>query len=288
MSLSKRTVTLSNGVEMPWVGLGTWDQGEAAFSAAMAALKAGYRMIDTGSFYQNEEDLGRAVAETDVPRDEIFVTTKVWNSEHGYDATLHSFDVSARKLGLDVIDLYLVHWPVKGKSAETWRALEKLYADGRVRSIGVSNFEIHHLEALKQTATITPMVNQIDLHPMKTSKPLLDYCKAQSIRVEAWAPLAQNKVFENATLKQIAEAHDRTVAQVVLRWHLQNGVVVIPKSSNPQRIKENIDLFDFSLDAEAMRTIDAMDADFRLLGFEPDDLTPELHQPPIQPWPYSL
>jgi len=288
MSLTKRTVTLSNDVEMPWVGLGTWDQGPAAISAALAAFASGYRMIDTGSFYQNEEDLGRAIAQTDVPRDEIFLTTKVWNSEQGYDATLRSFDVSAQKLGLDVIDLYLVHWPVQGKSADTWRALERLYAEKRVRAIGVSNFEIHHLEDLFRTATVIPMVNQIDLHPMKTSKQLLEFCKARAIQVEAWAPLAQNKVFAEPKLKQIAESHGRTVAQIVLRWHLQNGVAVIPKSQNPARIRENIDLFDFSLDDQTMAAIDAMNTDLNLLGFTPDTIPAVLLQPPAQPWPYSL
>ncbi len=288
MANRNSTVTLANGVEMPWVGLGTWDQGPAAFSAAQAALDAGYRSIDTGSFYQNEDDLGRAIADASVPRDEIFVTTKVWNSEQGYDAALRSFDVSADKLGLDVVDLYLVHWPVKGKSADTWRALEKLYEDKRVRAIGVSNFEIHHLEELAGTANVAPMVNQVELHPLKSTKPLLDYCKAHHIQVEAWGPMAQGKLFDNAALKEIADAHGRSVSQIILRWHLQNDVVVIPKSANPARIKENIDLFDFSLDADTMARIDAMNEDLRLLGFEPDELLPELHEPPVTPWPYSL
>lgn len=288
MSLNEKTTTLSNGVKMPWVGLGTWDQGPAAYAAASTAIKAGYRSIDTGSFYQNEEDLGRAIADCDLPREELFVTTKVWNSEQGYDAALHSFDVSTQKLGLDVIDLFLVHWPVKGKSADTWRALEKLYTDKRVRAIGVSNFEIHHLEELAKTATVAPMVNQVELHPLKSTKPLIDYCNANAIRMEAWAPLAQNKVFENAELQQIAEVNGRSIAQIVLRWHLQNGVAVIPKSSNEVRIKENIAVFDFSLDDKTMAAIDAMNEDLRLLGFEPDGLLPELHEPPIKPWPYSL
>lgn len=288
MSIESKTVTLSNGVEMPWVGLGTWDQGEAAYNATLAAINAGYRSIDTGSFYQNEEDLGRAIADCGVPRDEIFVTTKVWNSEQGYDAALRSFDVSAQKLGLDVVDLYLVHWPVKGKSADTWRALEKLYADGRVRSIGVSNFEIHHLEQLEETSNVKPMVNQVELHPLKSTKDLISYCDSKGIRVEAWAPMAQNKIFDNPELKEIADSLGRSISQVVLRWHLQNGVVVIPKSSNPSRIKENIDVFDFSLDASTMQRIDALNEDLRLLGFEPDGLLPELHEPPAQPWPYSL
>lgn len=288
MSLKKTTVPLSNGVEMPWIGLGTWDQGEAAYTAAKAAIDAGYRSIDTGSFYQNEEDLGRAIADCGVPRHEIFVTTKVWNSEQGYDAALHSFDVSAKKLGLEVIDLFLVHWPVKGKSADTWRALEKLYADKRVRAIGVSNFESHHLDELAKTAEVTPMVNQIELHPLKSTKPLITYCHDRGIRIEAWAPLAQNKVFENPTLKSIAAETGKSISQVVLRWHLQNGVVVIPKSSNPARIAENGALFDFELTDEAMARIDALNEDMRLLGFEPDCLLPELHEPPTQPWPYSL
>ncbi|MEM9387820.1 MAG: aldo/keto reductase, partial [Pseudomonadota bacterium] len=263
-------------------------QGEAAYNATLAAIEAGYRSIDTGSFYQNEEDLGRAIADCGVPRDDIFVTTKIWNSEQGFDEALHSFDVSARKLGLDVVDLLLVHWPVKGKSASTWRALEKLYRDGRVRAIGVSNFEISHLRELAETARVTPMVNQVELHPLKSTKDLIAYCDGKGIRVEAWSPMAQNKVFDNAELVAIAKTLGRSVSQVVLRWHLQNGVVVIPKSSNPARIKENIDVFDFSLDVATMQRIDALNEDLRLLGFEPDGLLPELHEPPAKPWPYSL
>ncbi|MEM6899337.1 MAG: aldo/keto reductase [Pseudomonadota bacterium] len=288
MSLDKKTVTLNNGVEMPWVGLGTWDQGEAAYTAATSALEAGYRAIDTGSFYQNEEDLGRAIADSDLPRKDIFVTTKVWNSEHGYDATLHSFDVSVSKLGLDVIDLYLVHWPVKDKYLETWRALEQLYRDGRVRAIGVSNFGVHHINALAEVSTVTPAVNQIDLHPLKTQKELVSFCQNRGIQVQAWAPLAQNTILEDPYLQDIASRHGKSVAQIVLRWHLQNGVLVIPKSSNPERIRQNIDVFDFNLDDKSMALIDGMDKNFHILGFEADGLLPELHEAPVQPWAYSL
>jgi diketogulonate reductase-like aldo/keto reductase len=281
-------VTLSNGVEMPWIGLGTWAQGPDATSSVIAAIEMGYRSVDTGSFYQNEADIGAGLKAAGVARSQLFVTTKVWNSEQGFDATLHSFEVSLKTLDLDYIDLYLVHWPVKGKSKETWRALERIYKDGRARAIGVSNFQIHHLEDLMTEATVTPMVNQIDLHPLNTSRPLQAFCKAHGIQVEAWGPLGQGTLFELPPLQAIAERHGRSVPQVILRWHYQNGIVTIPKSASNKRLLENISIFDFTLDAEEMGTIDGLNEDKRLLGFEPDDLPAFLVQPPAAPWPYSL
>jgi diketogulonate reductase-like aldo/keto reductase len=280
--------TLANGVAMPWVGLGTWAQGANATSSVKAAIKAGYRSIDTGSFYQNEEDIGRGLSESGVNRQELFVTTKVWNSEHGYDSTLNSFRVSLKKLALKYIDLFLIHWPVKGKSNETWRALESLYSDGVIRSIGVSNFQIHHLDDLMNSAKIMPMVNQIDLHPLNTCADLGIFCKNHNIQVEAWGPLGQGEVFKIPVLIDMATRHRRSVAQLVLRWHYQNGVITIPKSSNVRRITENIDIFDFSLSEADMQTISQLNQNKILLGFDADHIPTELLQPPAKPWPYSL
>jgi diketogulonate reductase-like aldo/keto reductase len=281
-------VTLANGVKMPWVGLGTFDQGAAAVKAVQFAIKAGYRSIDTGSYYQNEEEIGAGIRASDAPRRSLFITTKVWNSEHGFEATLKSFEVSLGKLGLDFIDLYLVHWPVGGHNAETWKALEKIYEQGKVHAIGVSNFEIHHLEELRKVAAVWPMVNQIELHPLKTSVALRKYCADHEIQVEAWAPLAQGNLSQKPVLKKIADAHKKTIAQVILRWHLQQDIVAIPKSSHEGRIKENIDIFDFELSDSELGKIDALDEDRHLLGFDTDTFPPELSLPPVSPWPYAL
>jgi len=282
------TVTLANGLKMPWIGLGTFDQGPTASKAVELAIQAGYRSIDTGSFYQNEEDIGLGIRAAGVPRESLFITTKVWNSEHGFAATLKSFEVSRQKLGLDYIDLYLIHWPVGGQNAETWKALEKIYEQGKVRAVGVSNFEIHHLKELKKTASMWPVVNQIELHPMKASVDLRKYCADQGIQVEAWAPLAQGNLSQNPVLKKIAEAHKKNIAQVILRWHLQNDIVAIPKSSHEHRIKENIDIFDFELSASELAQIDALDENRHLLGFDADTFPSELSQPPVSPWPYAI
>jgi len=289
MKLNKFSkVTLNNGVQIPWIGLGTWDQGPAAESAVIAAIQGGYRSIDTGSFYQNEAAIGRGMRKSGVPRNELFLTTKVWNSEQGYEATLKSCEVSLRTLELDYIDLYLIHWPVAGKYKETWRALEKLYQEGRVKSIGVSNFAIHHLDDLATTATVVPAVNQIDLHPLKTSTALRAFCAAHGIQVEAWAPLAQGRLFDRKELAAIASRYGKTISQVVLRWHLQNEIVVIPKSNHPQRLAENIDIFDFELSPEHIAEISAMNEDLLVLGFDSDHIPEAILVPPAANWPYSL
>lgn len=268
----KGTVTLNNNVKMPYFGLGVFkaSDGREVIEAIQAALSTGYRLIDTASLYGNEKGVGQAVRQSGLPREEVFVTTKVWNNDQEYDPTLRAFDASVRRLGLDVVDLYLVHWPVKGKYRETWRALETLYHEGRVRAIGVSNFLQHHLEDLLSTANVVPAVNQIEFHPELVQQSLLDYCRRAGIRVEAWAPLMQGRVFELPLLQKLAEKYGKTVPQVVLRWNLQKGVITIPKSTNAARIAQNADIFDFEIEAGDVNRIDALDR-HRRVGADPDN-----------------
>jgi diketogulonate reductase-like aldo/keto reductase len=271
-------VTLANGVRMPWVGLGVWrvEDGDVVINSVKAALAAGYRSIDTAAIYRNEEGVGRAIAESGIPRDELFITTKVWNADQGYDSTLRAFEASMEKLGLETLDLYLIHWPMpkKGRFKETWKALEKLYKEKRVRAIGVSNFQPAHLDALMADAEVKPMVNQVELHPRLAQRELREYCRRHGIQIEAWSPLGQGQLLEDPTLKEIAQKYGKTTAQVILRWDLQNGVVVIPKSVNADRIASNAQLFDFELSAEDMARIDALDCGGRI-GPDPDVLETE-------------
>jgi diketogulonate reductase-like aldo/keto reductase len=262
---------LHNGVRMPWLGLGVYKakEGEEVVRAVRTALEAGYRSIDTAALYANEEGVGRAVRESGIPREELFITTKVWNTDQGYERTLAAFETSMRKLGLEVLDLYLVHWPVRGKYKDTWRALEKLYKEGRVRAIGVSNFQPHHLDDLLADAEIKPMVNQVELHPLLTQKPLIAYCREHGIQVEAWSPIIRGNL-DVPLLLELAARYGKTPAQIVLRWHLQNGVIAIPKSVTPERIRENADMFDFELTAEDMQAIDSLNEN-RRLGPDPDN-----------------
>ncbi|MGA8944273.1 MAG: aldo/keto reductase [Thermoactinomyces sp.] len=270
-SIENKTV-LANGTEMPWLGLGVWKArvGGEVENAVKAALETGYRSIDTAAVYRNEEGVGKALAETEVPREELFVTTKVWNDDQGYETTLKAFEESRKKLGLDYIDLYLIHWPVKGKYKETWKAMEKLYKEGLVKVIGVSNFQIHHLKDLLSDAEIRPMVNQVEFHPYLTQKELLAFCKEEQIQMEAWSPLMQGQFVQVALLKELAEKYGKTPAQIILRWDLQHGVVTIPKSVNEHRIRENADLFDFELSQEDMDRIDALNKNHRF-GPDPDN-----------------
>lgn len=256
---------------MPWLGLGVYKskEGEEVENAVKTALKIGYRSIDTAALYENERGVGKAIRDSGIPREEIFVTTKVWNDRHGYDSTLNAFEESRKKLGLEYIDLYLIHWPVPEKFKETWRALEKLYRDGLVRAIGVSNFQIHHLEELMESCEVKPAVNQVEFHPLLTQKKLLVFCKEHNIQMEAWAPLMRGGVLDAPIIKKIAEKYGKTPAQVVLRWDLQHGVVTIPKSVREERIKENSDIFDFQLTSEEMGQIDSLNQDKRT-GPDPD------------------
>jgi diketogulonate reductase-like aldo/keto reductase len=257
---------------MPWLGLGVYkvEDGQEVVDSVKYAIKAGYKSIDTAKIYENEEGVGQAIKESGVSREELFVTSKVWNADQGYDTTLQAFETSLNKLGLEYLDLYLIHWPVQGKYKDTWKALEKLYKDGKIRAIGVSNFQVHHLEDLIADAEVKPMVNQIEFHPLLTQTEVREYCKKQGIQVEAWSPLAQGELLDNEVLTQIAEKHGKSTAQVILRWDLQNEVVTIPKSTKEHRIIQNADVFDFELNAEEVEKINALNQNHRV-GPDPDN-----------------
>jgi 2,5-diketo-D-gluconate reductase A len=264
------SLVMNNGLQIPQLGFGVFlVPPEETKQAVTEALEAGYRLIDTAQGYRNEEGVGAAIAESDVPRDELFITTKLTNSEQGYDTTLAAFDGSMDKLGIDVLDLFLIHWPqpMFDQYVETWRAFEKLLADGRVRSIGVSNFEIPHLQRLLAETDVTPAVNQIELHPEFPQEDLREFHQQHGILTESWGPLGQGKgLLENPQIVEVAQRKDRTPAQIVLRWHMQLGCVVIPKSVNPDRIRENIDIFDFELDDADMAEISKVRTGERLGG----------------------
>ncbi|RAZ81460.1 aldo/keto reductase [Planococcus halotolerans] len=268
--------TLHNAVEMPWFGLGVsgLKDGDETANCVRTAIVNGYRSIDTAAMYGNETGVGRgvreALRETGLSRDDVFITSKVWNSDLGYDSALAAYEASLERLGLDYLDLYLVHWPVEGKYKDTWRALEKLYKDGRVRAIGVCNFQIHHLENVLKDVDIVPMVNQVEYHPLLTQEELHQFCKARNIQLEAWSPLMQGKLLDHPVLEEIAMKTEKTPAQVILRWDLQNGVITIPKSSKEPRIIQNAKIFDFELTDEDMERISALNEN-RRVGPDPDD-----------------
>ncbi|MEW2342745.1 aldo/keto reductase [Streptomyces griseoaurantiacus] len=275
MSSKVPPIILNNGVEMPQLGFGVWqvadDEAERAVSTA---LEAGYRSIDTAAIYGNEEGTGRAIASSGLPREELFVTTKLWNADQGHDSTLRAFDTSLKKLGLEYVDLYLIHWPMpdRGTFVDTYKAFEKLYEEGRAKAIGVSNFLPEHLTTLLEATSVVPAVNQIELHPQLQQQTAREVHAEHGIATEAWSPLGSGKgLLDVPAIVAIARKHGRTPAQVVLRWHLQLGNVVIPKSVTPSRIKENFDVFDFSLDEEDLGAISALDED-RRLGSNPADI----------------
>lgn len=268
------TKKLRNGVEIPYLGLGVFlvkDPAECE-NAVKAAIKNGYRSIDTATRYENESFVGNALKAVDVPREELFITTKVWVSDFGYEETKQALHRSLEEMQLDYLDLYLIHWAAPNY-AETWRAMEDLYEEGLVKAIGVCNFQIHHLEKLKETARITPMLNQIETHPLFHQKELREYMEQHGIAHEAWAPMAQGRenLFENPTLQTIGEKYGKTTAQVMLRWHLQRDTIIIPKSIHEHRIIENANLFDFALTDEDMQAIDQLDTGSRIFG-DPDDI----------------
>ncbi|MFD8275397.1 aldo/keto reductase [Streptomyces flaveolus] len=268
------TVTLNNGVEIPQLGFGVFQVPDAETTAAVtAALEAGYRSIDTAAIYGNEAGVGRALADSGIARDDLFVTTKLWNADQGYDATLKAFDTSLDKLGLDHVDLYLIHWPTPARDLyrESWKAIEKLVADGRIRAAGVSNFQPAHLERLIAGSDLVPAVNQVELHPGLQQGELRAAHARLGIVTEAWSPLAQGAVLKDEAITTIAARHGKSAAQVVLRWHLQLGNVVIPKSVTPARIRENLDVFDFTLTDDEMTAIAGLDRDLRT-GTHPDEL----------------
>ncbi|MFC3039545.1 aldo/keto reductase [Virgibacillus xinjiangensis] len=265
------TVRLNNGVDMPAFGLGVYkvEEGETTVHSVKTAIDHGYRSIDTAAFYGNERGVGRAVEESGVPREELFITTKVWNDQQGYEETLQAFDESLKKLGLDYLDLYLIHWPVTGMYKDTWKAMEKLYEEGKVRAIGVCNFHQQHLDDLLPECKVKPAINQVEYHPHLTQEKLAEYCRQEEIQLEAWSPLKRGEIFDEPILQEIAEKHGKTAAQVVLRWDVQNGVITIPKSTKEHRIKENADIFDFSLSDEDMKRINRLNKDDRV-GSSPD------------------
>jgi 2,5-diketo-D-gluconate reductase A len=268
MSLTASSLTMNNGVSIPQLGFGVFQIPQDETQAAVSiALDAGYRLIDTAQGYQNEEGVGAAIKVADIPREELFITTKLTNGEQGYDKTLAAFDESMRKLGLDVLDLFLIHWPIPmfDLYGETWRAFVRLQQEGRVRSIGVSNFEVEHIERIVSETGVVPVVNQIELHPEFPQEELRAFHAEHGILTESWGPLGQGKgLLENRHVVEVAERKSRTPAQVVLRWHLQLGNVVIPKSVTPSRIKENFDVFDFELDEADMASIAQVNTGNRL------------------------
>ncbi|GGD49510.1 aldo/keto reductase [Muriicola marianensis] len=257
--------TLQNGVKMPYFGLGVWEtrEGEEVINAVKAALQYGYRHIDTAAVYHNEVGVGKGIRESGIPREDIFLVSKVWNTEQGYDSTIRAFEASLERLGTDYLDLYLIHWPVKGKYRETWRALETLYSEKRVKAIGVSNFLSHHLEDLLDKASVVPMVNQMEFHPYLVQQDLIDYCKDNQIQYEAWSPMMRGRIFTIPELIDLAKKYEKTVAQIVLRWDLQKGVVTIPKSRNKDRIKSNAQVFDFTLSENDVQFLDSLDRNKR-------------------------
>ena len=269
-TVTDSTLRLNNGVAIPRVGLGVFRaaKGDETRGAVRAALEAGYRHLDTAQSYGNELDVGLALRESGVPRRDVFVTTKLRYDQQGFDATLEALDASLGRLGLDVLDLFLLHWPVPGSRLESWRALERVHAQGRVRAIGVSNFMVHHLEELLARATVVPAVNQIEVSPFLQQREVRDWCRAHGVVVEAYSPLTKGRRLDHPAVSEVARRAGRSSAQVLLRWCLQHDLVVLPKSTRPERIRENAALFDFALDAEAMARLDALEEGL-VTGWDP-------------------
>lgn len=272
----QETTTLNNGVNMPWFGLGVFkvEDGPELVHAIKTAIRHGYRSIDTASIYGNEAGVGEGIREgmkeAGITREDLFITSKVWNADLGYESTILGYEESLKKLGLEYLDLYLIHWPVEGKYKEAWRALETIYNEGKVKAIGVSNFQIHHLEELMNVASVIPVINQVEYHPRLTQVELKAFCLKHHIQLEAWSPLMQGELLDHPVLKEIAKTYGKTVAQVILKWDLQNGVVTIPKSTKTHRIIENASLFDFVLSEEDMKRINELNQNKRV-GPDPDN-----------------
>lgn len=255
---------LANGVRIPTIGFGTYKSGDenTTIEAVKVALEIGYRLIDTASFYNNEEGVGKGIEESGIPREEIFIATKLWQNEQGYENTFRAFESSIKRLGVDYLDLYLIHWPTK-LNGETWRAMEELYEQGKVKAIGVCNFKKHHLEELMKTARIKPMVNQIQLHPKLTEEDMIQYCKEEDIQIISWGPLMRGEIFNIQLLKGLADKYNRTIPQLTLRWNIEKGLIPIPKSSSKNRIQENFNIFDFELTKEDIVKIDDLNINER-------------------------
>ncbi|MFJ7971950.1 aldo/keto reductase [Psychrobacillus sp. NPDC096389] len=274
MELHKNsTKRLANGIEMPRIGLGVYKMTEPdiTLQAISTALDNGYRHIDTASFYANEKEVGEAVRNSKLAREDIFITTKVWNTDQGYDQTLKAFEKSLELLGLEYVDLYLTHWPIKETYVDTYRAIERLYEEKLIRATGVSNHHQHHLEAIAAKANIQPMVNQIECHPRLTQVDLRQYCAEKEIAITSWSPLARGGLLEEPILQEISSKYGKSPAHAIIRWHLQSDLIVIPKSITPSRIIDNLDVFDFELSAEDMKRIDALNLNERT-GMDPDNL----------------
>ncbi|WP_040191563.1 aldo/keto reductase [Clostridium culturomicium] len=271
--MTVKYMELINEVKMPAIGIGTYKTGsdEETAHAVKFAIEAGYRHIDAAAFYGNEIGVGKGIKESGVKREDIFLVTKLWNDDHGYDKTMEAFNKSLERLQVEYLDLYLIHWPTKLNS-ETWRAFEELYESGKVRAIGVCNFKEGHLEELKESAKIMPMVNQMEVHPFNTRKKLREYCKVNNIQMVAWSPISRGRVLTNELLIKLSEKYSKTITQVVLKWHIQNGVVPIPKSSNEGRIKENFEVFDFEIAKEDMELIASLNED-KSVTAGPDNTT---------------
>jgi diketogulonate reductase-like aldo/keto reductase len=255
------TVRLNNGIEMPVFGLGTYQagRGEETRNAVGVALNTGYRLLDTASIYGNERDVGIAVRESGIPREDIFVTTKLWNSDHGYEPALSACEASLKRMGLSYVDLYLIHWPVRGLRKESWKALEELLEKGKCRAVGVSNYMERHLIELLGDSSVVPAVNQVEFHPYLYLKELSEFCRSRGIFLEAYSPLTQGEMLDDSKLVELASRYSKTTAQILIRWSLQRGAVVIPKSSRKKRIIENANVFDFSISDGDMRILDSFD-----------------------------
>ncbi|SFU74987.1 Aldo/keto reductase [Pustulibacterium marinum] len=268
--ISEKT-TLHNNIQMPYLGLGVYKSkdGQEVEKAIASAFDNGYRLIDTASYYNNEEGVGNAIKNSSIPREEIFVTTKVWNDDHGYENTLKAFEISLNKLQLDYIDLYMIHWPMPDLYIETWKAMETLYKTGKVKAIGVCNCMPHHIETLVKECSIKPMVLQNEFHPRLVQEDILDFCKLHNIQMQAWSPLMRGRILDNETLQEIGKKYNKSTAQIILRWNLQKGICTIPKSVHENRIIENASVFDFELTPLEINTINRLDTNERT-GAHPD------------------
>jgi diketogulonate reductase-like aldo/keto reductase len=266
MDLNLNTrIELNNGIRIPIIGLGTWLLSrDSAYNAVLWALEMGYRLIDTATIYGNERKVGKAINASGIPRDEIFITSKVWKSDQGYENTLTAFDKSLKKLGLEYLDLYLIHWPVPEKSIETWKALERLYNEGKTRAIGVSNYNLHFLNELLRSTSKVPMINQVEFSPFLYQKELLNFCKTKKIYLEAYSPLTRATKLNNPKILELSKNHNKTSAQIMIRWGLQHQIIEIPKSGNKIHLKENINIFDFSLNESEMHELDNLNENYRI------------------------
>lgn len=270
--IAQPTLTFNDGHVIPQVGLGVWQAlGAEAATAVRAALEAGYRHIDTATIYENERVVGEGMRSSGVKRADVFLTTKLWNEDQGFDNTLRAFDLSLERLGTDYVDLYLIHWPSphRGLFVESWKALVRLQKEGRTRSIGVSNFEADHLDAIIEETGVVPALNQVEIHPHFQQRALRDVNRERGILTESWSPLGQGASLTDPVLVRIAQKHGRTPAQVVIRWHMDSGMIVIPKSVTPGRIRENFDVFGFNLDADDLARIDDLDKPDGRMGADP-------------------